>query len=534
MSQVLTAAPQRQRHAPLAPGAPEPTASRRVWRPAPWLVGAALYALSWPVLDGVALSFLAWGAFVPLLVELERHDRFAPFALRVVAFMGLAGLVSCWWWFASVPAEFRVLAWAGGAHEILLTAVPLLLLFPLRKALSYDRALAALVPLWPLWEWAYNHWELSISSLVLGYSQAGTVWLVQYADLFGVWALTAWVVGFNVVLTLAYRKLGWSRPFRIRGLKLAAVLLAVPLAYAGLRAAAVAPSDVLRVSAVYTDFEPIPNADGGLRISRATHLTDSVAYYATEAPELYVWPESAIPFAWTDESQPFLQQAVADWQTPLLSGHSGLAAQSDGDSVRFNRAVLLAPDADGASPIYDKRRLMPFKEGLPHERVLGAVPALASYRDRERLIAAGQRATTFSIVRPDGEVVRVATPICHEQQFPGLWAGWARDGTDLFVHLSFESWFGERAFWPHFLNITRVRAIESRRSVVRVSNGGPTAVIDGFGTVVEQGRGSEGAITESVALYRGQTLYAKAPWLFPLLCVLALGGVLAGARLRRL
>lgn len=503
-------------------------AARQVERRRPWwFVGALLYGVSWPLVDGVNLSFLAWGAFVPLLLDLERHDRFAPFALRVLGFMGLATLIYCWWWFFAVPKEVQLLTWIGGAHEILLESTPLLLLYPLRRAMGYGQALCALVLVWPLWEWVYNHWEFSMGYLLLAYSQAGNVWLVQYADLFGAWAITAWVVLFNVLLVRAYREHAWSRAFGTRALAVAAVLLAVPLAYAGVRSATVASDGALRVAAVYTDFDPVADREGGRRIERVTHLSDSLAYFASAPPDLYAWPEGGIPYGWTPESRAFLRQAVADWQAPLLTGHLGEDAQADGDTARFNRAVLLAPGAEGAAPSYDKRRFVPFHEGLPHGDMLGVIPAVAAYRDRERLLTPGPGPTLLAVETQDGRTVRVATPICHEQQFPGLWAEWVREGADVFVHLSFESWFGDATFQHHFLNISRLRAIESRRSVVRVSNGGPTAVIDAFGRVGERGGRSEGAITGLVGLHEGLTLYAFVPWLFPALCAFGIVGLLA-------
>ena len=526
-AQLVEVGRQRSGTAPPAPLPADlwtaPAVGRQPW----WVLGAVLYGLAWPIADGLHLPFLAWVAFVPLLLELERHERFVPFALRVLAFMGLAMLIACWWWFFAVPDRVRALTWIGGAHEILLESAPLLLLFPLKKALGYGRALAGLVLVWPLWEWAYNHWEFSMGYILVAYSQAGAVWLAQYVDLFGVWALTAWVVGFNVLLAQAVRQRGWGRALARRALVVAAVMLAVPLAYAGLRAATLTPVGTLAVTAVYTDFDPVENADGGERIERATHLTDSTAYYASAPPDLYVWPEAAIPYAWTDDSRPFVARAVADWQRPLLTGHGGVQAGLEGDSARFNRAVLLAPGADGPEPTYAKRRFVPFHEGLPHARLFGAIPAVAAYRSRERLIAPGPGPTLLDVETRDGETVRVATPICHEQQFPGLWAEWAREGADVFAHLSFESWFGDRAFQSHFLGISQLRAIETRRSVVRVSNGGPTAVIDGLGRVLRRGDGDEGTITAEAAIYRGTTLYARAPWLFPLACAVGLALLLA-------
>jgi apolipoprotein N-acyltransferase len=41
-----------------------------------WLISGILYGLSWPIFEGINLSFLAWFAFVPLFVFLEKNKQF--------------------------------------------------------------------------------------------------------------------------------------------------------------------------------------------------------------------------------------------------------------------------------------------------------------------------------------------------------------------------------------------------------------------------------------------------------------------------
>ena len=45
---------------------------------------------------------------------------------------------------------------------------------------------------------------------------------------------------------------------------------------------------------------------------------------------------------------------------------------------------------------------------------------------------------------------------------------------------------------------------------------------------MRRGVGAEGSITATAPVYHGTTLYARAPWLFPLICVLGLAVLLAG------
>jgi len=59
----------------------------------------------------------------------------------------------------------------------------------------------------------------------------------------------------------------------------------------------------------------------------------------------------------------------------------------------------------------------------------------------------------------------------------------ARNGAEVLVNISDDGWYGDTsAPWQH-LNITRMRAIENRRWLLRDTNSGITAAIDPYGRV---------------------------------------------------
>ena len=513
---------------------PQPTRSKRTrknqrGRSAAWLIGAVLYGLAWPLSADVNLSFLAWFAFVPLFIELERHDTFWPFAGRALGFMTIAAFIYCWWWFFAIPVRVMWMTWIGGAQEILLESTPLLLLYALRKKLPYQQALWALVLVWPLWEWLYNKWELSMGYLLLANAQAGNIWLVQYVDLFGVWAVTGWVVLFNVLLYRAFKTYNerFTPGFWKRTLAIAVLMMGLPGLYGLYRVLTLEADEEIRLSIVHTDFDPIQETpdEAFRRLERVVHLTDSIAYYERRAADLYAWPEGALPFSWdVSNSRRFIYKAVNDWQTPLLAGQIGHRLSASGDTTRTNRAVLVPVEGDSLKHLHEyvKRRFVPFFEGLPYYRHLRTFPVIRAFHKKKNYLAPGDAATLLPLVTREGRTLQLGTPICHEQQFPTLWTDWTTQGADLFVHLSFESWFGDQTFQNHFLNITRLRAIENRRSIARSSNGGPSVFIDAFGRTINQSRRSEGTITASVKIYTGKPLYVRYPNLFVLLCLVGI------------
>ncbi len=513
----------------------KPCASRRVWPY--WLGGAVLYGFAWPWTGAVNLSFLAWFAFVPLFVELRRHDRFVPFAGRALGFMTVATTIYCFGWFFGVPQAVMPLTGVGGIVQILLEATPLLLLFPLKKRLPYERALLALAFIWPLWEWLYHKLPLSLSFLLVGNSQGANVWLVQYVDLFGVWAVTAWVVLFNVVLYTQYERAGdrFTAAFRWGALRGTALLLALPLGYSTARYAMLegeARGPRLHVTLVSTDVPPNANrAEQRVSdIERVVHLTDSTAYYARRPTDLYVWTEGTLGHDWNfSATKAFIYDAVDDWRTPLLTGTVTREARANeagvADTVLLNQAVLIPATGGAARPLhaYSKIELMPGWEGIPLYRYLKALPTVRAYHAATGKLTPGEAPTPLPLRLRDGRTVPLGTPICHEANYPELWAAMTREGAEAFVQLSFESWFGRVGFQHILTNITRLRSIETRRATARSANGGPTVFIDAFGKMGRRTVEGEGVNAAYLTARQGQTLYTRFPHLFILLC---LGGLL--------
>lgn len=535
------------------------------------MLGALAYGASWPLVEGVNLSWLAWGAFVPLLLALRGRAggerTFHEHASLTFGFLTLATLVYCAGWFFGVPGTTKALTATAGFVQIGLLAVPLLLLYPLNKRLGFARALLALVPLWPLWEWASHYLPLSLNTLLLANSQSANLWLIQYADLFGAWAITAWVVAMNVVLARAYLSAGE----RVNGalaraaLPGLAALLLLPLAYAGLRAVQLTPpSESLRVTLISTDVPPnVGRArDADTDLERAVHLTDSTAHFARTRPDLYVWYEGAMQADWSlPRVRDFLYQAVDDWRAPLLTGaltrtlspadsarvaqawaaavaapdslrDAAFAALPQPEGVLTNRAILIPPGGGATRSLagYDKTKLMPMQEGIPAHTWLTRLAFVRDYARRTGKLTPGSSPGLLPLMHGAGRTARLAAPICHEVNYPEHWAALTRAGADAFVQLNFESWFGDWGFQRALTGITRLRAIETRRDVARSANGGPSLFFDAFGRAHHAAPRAESSTTAPLGLRSGLTLYVRMSWLFPLLCACALIGVLGYAR----
>jgi apolipoprotein N-acyltransferase len=79
---------------------------------------------------------------------------------------------------------------------------------------------------------------------------------------------------------------------------------------------------------------------------------------------------------------------------------------------------------------------------------------------------------------------KFGTFICYEAIFPDEIRRFAANGAELLINLSNDGWFGRSAAPAQHLMMARVRAIESRRWLLRDTNNGFTVSVDPYGRIV--------------------------------------------------
>lgn len=258
----------------------------------------------------------------------------------------------------------------------------------------------------------------------------------------------------------------------------------------------------------------VPQADKWVREMRAAHmdrLTSLSIAEASQPIDLVIWPETA--FAGDYRSEGALVDAraamIANFHRQQQGQQQGGAGQLLSGILRFdadnqvrNSALLIAED--GTKALYDKTHLVPFGEYVPW-RFIPFIDAIAGPRDFTK--GAEVRplfVPNFGLVLP---------LICYEAIFPQL-AGRARERPSLIVNVTNDGWFGHTAGPYQHLAQTRMTAISYGIAVVRVANGGISAVFDGKGAhIASLGLGEQGFVdTAKPATYRA-TLFARLSFL---------------------
>ena len=191
--------------------------------------------------------------------------------------------------------------------------------------------------------------------------------------------------------------------------------------------------------------------------------------------DLIIWPESAIYTALNYADRHIERLRSAAGRADVIFG---ILRIDDRDRL-YNSMVLSR--IDQPPQIYDKRHLVPFGEYLPFEDWLvrngfGFAPELFGVG-----FSAGQSGTTMIL----SNSVKILPMICYEIIFPRAVSA-ARQDADVIVQISNDAWFGGFSGPAQHLEITRLRAIEQGMPIIRVSNPGVSAVIDGRGEIVDQ------------------------------------------------
>ena len=518
------------------------------------LLSGILLGISFPTWPSVHLEPLAWVALLPLLLSMADDERFGH-AFRKAWLTTLTFCVISLWWVCLATLTGGILT---VFVQSLFSTVPFVLFHLLRLRAGYRFAMLSLPFLWTAWEWAYMQQELSLGWLTLGNSQANLLWLVQYADLTGVWGVSFWVVSFNVLALMLVRE-------RVRIGSAAAVVLAMvlmvaaPLVYAWHRInvdSRQGASRSVRVAMVQPDIDPHEKWFGlGPDETMARLLRLTGRSLVADRPELVVWPETAIPFYIRDpENRLYMnavRRAVELWGVPLLTGFPDaerlppvLASMDNGTAVQegvagrpfaaYNASMLLQP-GDAGMQIYHKMRLVPFGERVPYseylpwlERMSFSMSGIISWQQ-------GRDATVMTVRSAGGGSFRIANIICYESIFPDLVSRFVSGGAQLVTLVTNDGWYGTSyGPWQHAA-IGRLRCIENRRAMARCANTGVTLVYDRYGRTVAQIPWWQGAVLVArVPLEDGLTFYTTHPDLFPKLC-LGIGGLLGviGAFRRR-
>jgi len=457
-----------------------------VWALSVAVATAVLTVLSFPPYQAPEFAY----AFaVPAIFWAYRRPRFRWFAGTMLAAQAAAWTALLWWlhpvtWAGLFLVGPVVGAWVGVWYLAVWWAVPRMLGRPAPLRIL---AMIALAGAWVVVEWTRTWLLGGFPWLPLAASQWQRTSVLQIAAFTGAggvsFVLIAVNIGFAAVAHSLFhdRQTGWRlrRPEFLFALFLLMACVSVHVQVAFNRARFSVP--LARVAVVQPDIPQEVKWDPARGESIFQILVRGTQAAAAGGPDVILWPEASVPWAVRgDESvRARIEALVNQAGAPLILGSIAIDHRGEADESWRNGILVVTPDHGLQEAYYAKRHLVPFGEYVPLRFLFGwldkFVPIGADF-------SRGESAAPLELPLKR-QSLAVGPLICFEDIFPALARADVREGADFLFVATNDAWYGEAgAAYQHAAHSV-LRAVETRRPVLRCGNAGWSGWIDEFGTI---------------------------------------------------
>ncbi len=352
---------------------------------------------------------------------------------------------------------------------------------------------------WVILEWLRHLGPFAFPWSLLGYTTLPTP-AVQTADLWG-------VLGLSLLVTLTAAALARLIGGQWRPALALALVWAGSVAYGVTRHPAQGPEAQMLL--LRTDLNSFDKAVGTPLIGRSLTLSQQA-----QPGEVVAWSETAVNSA-------VLSDPLQAQQLPKLL-ITGVSYPGWNAAVSWNGQV---------ESRYDKVKLVPFGEYFPLKDALRPLYdwIFARLGFAFDMPDAGTHSTPLTL-----SGTRYGTYICYDDVFSQLARQQVRNGAEVLVNVSNDGWFKGWGVEQHFM-MGRVRAIETRRWVLRSVNDGVAGFVNDLGQVQARLDTGEDVLHARFARLNAVTPYVRfgdAPVLGAS-ALLILGAVIADGRIHR-
>ncbi|MEN9361973.1 MAG: Apolipoprotein N-acyltransferase [Verrucomicrobiota bacterium] len=228
-------------------------------------------------------------------------------------------------------------------------------------------------------------------------------------------------------------------------------------------------------------------------------------------PELIVWPETPLPCSYPKHPR-FVEAVVMTTSragAPMIFGTpTELPTVSGSRPLRYNSSVWV--DAAGQQQgLYSKVHTLPYGEYFPFRYLLPR-SWHEKFEDMSGMGASLSEGMNTNVFHPRADAA-IGTPICFESLFSGISLRFRRQGADLLLVLSNDSWFKDSCGGARHAAHSALRAVECGVPVMRCGTYGFTQVHGPDGQVFAKLRADDGSPFVRDALDVSVPYLRKAP-----------------------
>lgn len=444
-----------------------------------------LWVLSIPPFDFAEAAYIA---FCPLLLWLYLRPR----GVLVL----LVGFLTGWVGWFTILIWLRHVTWVGTSvlSAILSLLFVLWLLFAARIILSVEKrsfparllGFAGIAGLWVFIEWTRTWFLWGFPWAPIALSQWERPVVLQLAAWTGAYGVSFLLIFFNccVAHTLRSRVVqrerkfwsGWFSPDLYMAMGSLGLCMYVFFQSLPLRDSVM---PMFSASLVQPYIKPELKWDTERELENLNILETQTRFVSSAQSDFILWPEASTPWPILGDyrMQRRIERLVNEIDAPILMGN--LSVERGDENVWRNGIFLVEPKLGLSSQSYAKRELVPFGEYVPPP--FGFISKVVPF---EGSFTPGT-STGLIDLKVREETWRVGPLVCYEDVFPDLARASARDGAQVFFVATNNAWYGEEGGAEQHAAHAVLRAVENRRPIIRVGNGGWSGWIDAYGTIRE-------------------------------------------------
>ncbi len=365
-------------------------------------------------------------------------------------------------------------------------------------------------------------WNLTAQS-------AGIAPFVQIADITGQWGVSFLIVLINAMLLETMLTFNKSI---IKSWIFTLVLFTGSIFYGLYTINTEIPWEkTFTVSVIQQDADSWVSGQEIESIKKGQDLTREELKKSKVKPDLIVWSENAFRYPYIEGSSRYKREPLGDpfynflakVNIPILVGSPYILNRKTMDAL--NAVILISPEGK-IMEYYGKNHPVPFAENIPFWNlniVSSFFKNVVGLPNQGWSI--GKPNVIFKIPLSDGNSLSFGVPICFEDSFPYISREFIKNGADILINLSNDSWSKTVSGETQHLAAARLRAIENRRVLIRSTNAGVSTVINPWGKMTYTlPLFKSDTFTATIPVYKkgSLTVYTKLGNWFPVLMIIIL------------
>lgn len=338
--------------------------------------------------------------------------------------------------------------------------------------------------LWVVFEHIRTHFLTGFPWLPLSASQVSEPIMLQSASIFGSWVVSFGLVMFNFGIAAYLLRLVQYARTKKRGICpefYLALSFIVAISFLLLRLSSGQEREkAFRAAVIQPNVPQDQKWDLAFERKIIGQLEWQTLALKGARPDAAFWPETVLPYPLNDEGvmEAWGTRLATNLEVPIFAGAMGI--EGKGESREWYNSVFLIRPEYGLFPLYySKQHLVPFGEYIPLRSLW---PWMDKVVPIDGDILAGDK-TQLLPLDLENTSLRIGSLVCYEDVFPSIARDAVKEGASLLYVATNSAWYGRSAAAAQHRAHSVLRAIETRRPVLRVGNDGWTGWIDEYGSI---------------------------------------------------